>query len=227
MCGRFTISIAVGFYDRFQVEKGDVELVSRYNIAPTQEIPVILPGEQGAKNELAAMRWGLVPSWDKGPDKGGHHPINARSEGLLDSPMFRPLIQGQRCLIPASGFFEWKSQRKEKIPYYIHRKDDDWMAFAGLYDLWTREDKVLFSCTIVTTWPNSVVAPLHNRMPAILLRKDESQWLYALSIKQEDLDRMLSPYPSEELESYQVSQMVNKPNVDHPEIIHPVQETLE
>jgi putative SOS response-associated peptidase YedK len=86
---------------------------------------------------------------------------------------------------------------------------------------------VLFSCTIVTTRPNSVVATLHNRMPAILLRKDEIRWLYAPSIKQEDLDRMLLPYPSEELESYQVSRMVNMPNIDRPEIIHPVQETLE
>jgi putative SOS response-associated peptidase YedK len=135
--------------------------------------------------------------------------------------MFSSLVQDRRCLIPASGFFEWKKAGRLKIPYYIHRKDDALFAFAGLYDIWRAGNEPLYSCTIITTEPNRVVAPLHDRMPAILCRDDEDLWLGKGGLDKSCLARVLSPYPEEELEAYQVSRRVNDTSQDSVEIITP------
>jgi putative SOS response-associated peptidase YedK len=223
MCGRFTIAISVGFYDRFSVSReSSPSLVSHYNITPATEIPVILQ-KGGGDYIVALMIWGLVPFWSR-DRRTGRHPINARAETLTERPLFSRLVEEKRCLIPASGFYEWKKTGKDKIPYYIHRKDDGLFAFAGLYDVWRGEESPLCSCTIVTTLPNAVVEPLHDRMPAILREKDEPVWLAEGALNQETLSRILLPYPAEELESYRVSRQVNDTTIDSPDLIVRVKE---
>jgi putative SOS response-associated peptidase YedK len=220
MCGRFTIAISVGFYDRFQVSRdATLPLASHFNITPGQEIPVIT-GSEGHR-ELILMTWGLVPYWAK-DRRTGHHPINARAESLTERPMFSHLLEGRRCLIPASGFFEWKKTGKGKVPYYIHRKNDALFAFAGLYDVWKGVEPSLCSCTIITTAPNPVVAPLHDRMPAILHQEDEAVWLAGRLPDQETLSRILAPYPAEDLEAYRISRMVNDTSIDSSDVIEPL-----
>jgi putative SOS response-associated peptidase YedK len=222
MCGRFTIAISVGFFDRFQIPRqSSPPLESHFNITPSQEIPVILTNAEGDR-ELHMMSWGLVPSWASDPAIG-HHPINARAESLTEKPMFTRLVRERRCLIPASGFFEWKKMGNEKIPHYIHRRDDALFTFAGLYDIWHREGK-LCTCTIVTTEPNQIVRPLHDRMPAILREADEPLWLARRELDRTTLYRILSPYPSEDLEAYRVSRRVNDTSNDSAEVIKPLTE---
>jgi putative SOS response-associated peptidase YedK len=229
MCGRFTIAISVGFYDRFNVARdSSPPLVSHYNITPGQEIPTILRDEAGGR-AVALMMWGLVSSWTRDRHTG-HHPINARAETLTEKPMFSSLVETRRCLIPASGFFEWRKEGKVNVPYYIHRKDNALVAFAGLYDIWKGEEPPLCSCTIVTTAPNRVVAPLHDRMPAILRKDDESLWLAEGAPDRIMLSRVLAPYPAQDLESYRVSRLVNNTSIDSPDIIVPendIQLTME
>jgi putative SOS response-associated peptidase YedK len=221
MCGRFTIAISVGFYDRFGVKKEPSHSIeSHFNITPSQEIPVILPKNRGGR-DLALMTWGLVPSWTR-DRRTGHHPINARAESLTEKPMFSRLVEDRRCLIPASGFFEWKKAEGSKIPYYIHRKDSALFAFAGLFDIWKGEERPFFSCTIVTTEPNQIVAPLHDRMPAILHEEDESRWLEGRALDINTLNRMLAPYPAEEMEAYRVSRLVNDTSIDSSDVIIPL-----
>lgn len=222
MCGRFTIAIAVGFFDRFTILKRDWEPRSRFNIAPSQDIPVILSEGSGNTHTLTMMHWGLIPSWSKNPSEG-HHPINARSETLTERPMFRKLLVGRRCLIPASGFFEWKTTGKEKVPYYIHRKDDTLFGFAGLYDIWKGDEGPVHSCTIITTEPNAVVAPIHSRMPAILLQEDENLWLATEPLDPLSLQRIFTPYPDNLLDAHRVSKLVNNPQNDTPEVLAPME----
>jgi putative SOS response-associated peptidase YedK len=223
MCGRFTISISVGFYDRFQVSN-DVTppLASHFNITPGQKIPVIT-GTEGPR-ALILMIWGLVPSWAKDRHTS-HHPINARAESLTERPIFSGFIEGRRCLISASGFFEWKKTRTGKVLYYIHRKNDALFSFAGLYDIWKGEGLSLCSCTIVTTAPNRVVAPLLDRMPAILRQEDEAVWLAGPSPDRITLSRILASYPADELEAYRVSRLMNDTSIDSSDVIVPLTDT--
>jgi putative SOS response-associated peptidase YedK len=218
MCGRFTIAISVGFYDRFSVSReSSPPLVSHYNITPSMEIPVILR-KRGGDHIVTFMTWGLVPFWSQDRHTG-RHPINARAETLTERPMFSRLVEKRRCLIPASGFYEWKKTGKDRIPYYIHRKDDGLFAFAGLYDIWRGEGSPFCSCTLITTIPNPVVRPLHDRMPAILQKEDEPVWLSEGALDGETLSRILLPYPAEELESYRISRQVNDTTIDSPHLI--------
>jgi len=225
MCGRFTIAISVGFFDRFAVPKGDWEPRSRFNVAPSQDIPVILAESSGNKHTLTMMHWGLTPSWSKNPSEG-HHPINARAETLTERQMFRTLLATRRCLIPASGFFEWKTAGKEKIPYYIHRKDDTLFGFAGLYDIWKGDEGPVHSCTIITTEPNAVIASIHSRMPVILFQEDEDHWLGTEPLDPPSLQKIFTPYPAAPLEAYRVSKLVNNPGNDSPEVLAPVEDGL-
>ncbi len=173
--------------------------------------------------KVVYMTWGLVPSWSQ-DRRTGHHPINAQAETISDKPMFARLVERMRCLIPASGFYEWKNTKRGKIPYYIHRKDEALFAFAGLYDVWKGEDPPFCSCTIVTTAPNPVITPLHDRMPAILRREDESTWLAESTPDPIALTHLLSPYPAEDLESYPVSLRVNDTTQDSRALIGPLKQ---
>jgi putative SOS response-associated peptidase YedK len=218
MCGRFTITLTIGLAERFGVKHSPRQLAPRYNIAPSQPVPVVVRREEG-RRELEEMVWGLVPPWARDPAAAGHA-INARAETLEDRPSFRNPFLHHRCLVPANGFYEWKKEGKSRNPYYIHRKDDEIFSIAGLYDIWRgqgRED--LRSFVIVTTEPNSLVSRYHDRMPAILRQDDEEKWLTPGRLARETVREILSPYPAEFLEAYRVSRQVNDPATEGSDLI--------
>jgi putative SOS response-associated peptidase YedK len=174
MCGRFTLEPTVNFYERFDITNRLDALTPRYNIAPGQLVPVVV---SHSPNQVVLMRWGLIPHWAK-DQKTAYKMINARMETLTQKPSYRGLLQSQRCLVPASGFYEWKAEGKTKIPYYIHPCQGSFVAFAGLYDIWTDpEGKELQTFTIVTRDADDFMARLHNRMPVVLAEEDEQAWL--------------------------------------------------
>jgi putative SOS response-associated peptidase YedK len=182
----------------------------RYNIAPSQEVPVIVQNE--GVNELKSMKWGLVPSWS--PDRSiGDRMINARAETVTQKPSFKQLVQQRRCLIPADGFYEWRREGNRKVPVWIHLKKKEPFAFAGLWDAWRDADgETLYSFTIITTVANALLRPIHNRMPVIFDRLSAKQWLDPVFGPNEaTLAAVLAPYPSALMEAHDVSSLVNKP----------------
>jgi len=169
---------------------------------------------------MVEMQWGLIPSWSKEP-RTKFSTINARAETITKSPAFRGPFQHRRCLVPASGFYEWRQTPKGKQPYCIQLKDGELFAFAGLYDIWCdSEGNELYSYTIITTTPNDLVAPIHNRMPAILRRADEDAWLDKTTDRARLLS-LLAPYPIEEMKAYIVSRAVNNPANEGAELMQP------
>lgn len=210
MCGRFTITLTVGLAERFGVKKSFLPTASRNNIAPSQPVPVVVRPEEGGR-EFEEMVWGMVPHWARDPAAVAR-PINARAETLEDRPAFRDPFLHHRCLVPANGFYEWKKEGKSRDPYYIHRKDDELVAIAGLYDIWKGPGGAeIRSFVIVTTEPNSLVSRYHDRMPAILLQDDEETWLSPGRLAHQTVKEILSPYPAEFLEAYRVTRKVNDP----------------
>jgi putative SOS response-associated peptidase YedK len=173
MCGRYNQRTNPAEFGKlFQLDlHTSLVLNPRYNIAPTQDIPVI--SQRGASTEVALMRWGLIPSWSTDPQSGP--PLfNARSETVVEKPSFRTAMKRRRCLIPADGFFEWKKLGpKTKQPYHIHPADERPFAFAGLWEQW----QDLESCTILTTAPKELMAPIHDRMPGVVDPIDYEKWL--------------------------------------------------
>jgi putative SOS response-associated peptidase YedK len=169
-------------------------------------------------------KWGLIPSWSKDPSIGDRM-INARAESLAEKPSFRNAYRRRRCLILADGFYEWKQDpgMKSKQPMYIRLKNDQPFAFAGLWEIWKSPDETeVRSCTIITTVPNSLLEPIHNRMPVILPAEAYDIWLAREDRQPEQLNNLLVPYPPSEMVAYSVSRMVNKPEFDSPELIQPV-----
>ena len=165
MCGRYTFQPTEAFYQRFNIANRLDGLEARDNIAPSQLVPVII---SQCPNHVMLMRWGLIPHWAK-EEKTAYKMINARMETLTQRPAFRSLLATNRCMIPASGYYEWKADARGKTPYYIHPTSREFFAFAGLYDVWTNPDgKDIHTFTIITTDAGGVVAELHNRMPVIL-----------------------------------------------------------
>ena len=150
-------------------------------------------------------------------------PYNAKAETLAEKPMFRSLLKNKRCLVPASGFYEWKKEGTRKIPYYIHLKDSPVFAFAGLYDVWYDAfNEAHPTYTVIITDANELVAPLHNRMPVILKRDDESRWLSGETPTSDEMKKILGPYPSGEIDAYPVSLRVNSPADDDEQLIRPL-----
>jgi len=218
MCGRYAIPDPADIPVHFKATRSDYDLKPRYNAAPSEDLPVVL--NDGEKH-VELMRWGLVPFWAK-DEKIGYKMINARAETLTLKPSFRKALSLQRCIIPACGFFEWKQIDKEKVPYYIFLKNKELFGFAGLYDVWhDKEGKELKTYTIITTEPNALVEPIHNRMPAILEQQDEDTWLNPDETEPERLTKLLHPYPASEMDAYPVSKLVNVPKNDTREMIEP------
>ena len=150
-------------------------------------------------------------------------PINARAETLSEKSSFKELLKNQRCLVPASGFFEWKKEGSKKIPFYFHLPKILLFACAGLYDCWKCPDgKLLFTYTIITTEPNELIAKIHNRMPSILQPEHEDRWLSKVPLSAVDLKEILSPFPAENMSMYPVSPLVNSPDADDERIIKPM-----
>jgi len=219
MCGRYTNTISLKkLADRFGFKPLKSQFPPRYNIAPGQEAPVVV--FQGA-NTLEMMLWGLVPRWAK-EKKMGYKMINARAETLHEKPSFKRPFQGQRCLVLADSFYEWKKVpgSKSKIPMRIVLKNREPFAFAGLWDKWTTpEGKELYSFTIVTTQANDKLKSIHDRMPVILDPNQEATWLDPDLRDFKELKPLLKPYKNEELEAYPVSTTVNSPKNDIPACI--------
>jgi putative SOS response-associated peptidase YedK len=219
MCGRYVLIDTAALVARFGVA-GDVPSIEpRYNVAPTQTMPVIV---KHSPNSLMLMRWGLVPSWAK---DGKTEPllINARAETLAQKRAFSKLLASQRCLVPASGFYEWQQSGAGKVPHYISLKDEALFAFAGLYDHWTdAQGTEMFSFTIITTAPNSLMAPIHNRMPAILHRDEEELWLNPDETDAARLLPLLKSYQPEMMEAIAVSRAVNNVRNDSPALVQSV-----
>jgi putative SOS response-associated peptidase YedK len=219
MCGRFTLEPTEEFYEWFQTDNRLDSLVPRYNIAPGQMVPVLIGNRP---HRLVLMRWGLIPHWAKDP-KMGYKMINARVETLTQKPAFGGLLRAQRCLVPASGFYEWKLEQRTKTPYYIHPTAARFFAFAGLYDVWTNpEGKEISSFTIITKAADTVVAQLHQRMPVILERELEDDWLDPTITDVQTVLAMLQQSAGVPLATYPVSRMVNTPSADTRALIEPV-----
>ena len=218
MCGRFTIVPTIDFHERFGLPPGP-SVSPRYNIAPGQEVLVVIRED---RNRAVPMTWGLIPPSTRDP-VGGRPMINARAETLMERQAFRDAVQNRRCLVPASGFYEWKKEGRRRVPFYIRLKTAPLFAFAGLFETWRDPGGHVFGTfAIITTEPNELVAGLHDRMPAILPREKEEAWIRPGEVGTGDLARMLAPYPLGEMESYPVSGEVNDPVNDGPGLIRPL-----
>jgi putative SOS response-associated peptidase YedK len=209
MCGRYLQTTSrEGLASWFGFEGGPA-LEPRYNVAPSQPVPVVRAAADGKQRELVFVRWGLVPSWAR-DESFGAKTINARAETLAEKPAFRTVFRRRRCLVPADGFYEWKKVGKHKQPHVIRPLDGNPLAFAGLWDRWENaEGEVLESATIVTTDANDLLRPLHERMPVILPREHYALWLDPQHQQTDDLVPLLVPYPDERLIVSPVSSWVS------------------
>jgi putative SOS response-associated peptidase YedK len=188
----------------------------RFNIAPTQPVPVVRcsPENRDSEREFVWLRWGLIPSWAKDPAIGNRM-INARAETVAQKPSYRAAFRRRRCLVVADGFYEWQRAGRQKQPYFIRMRDDRPFAFAGLWEAWEGADhSALETCTLLTTEPNELMQPIHNRMPVILAADAYEQWLDPAGQEADSLSRLLGPYPPDEMVAYPVSTYVNSPTHD-------------
>ncbi|MBN1495418.1 MAG: SOS response-associated peptidase, partial [Spirochaetes bacterium] len=195
------------------------DIVPTYNITPGSNILSIIMRD--SKRLLVDFKWGLVPAWAKDPSIG-QKMINARGETVSQKPSFRKAFKLRRCLIVASGFYEWKGEGKIKIPYYIRLASNQPFGFAGLYETWiSREGMELHSCTIITTEANDVMKPIHDRMPVIIPRRKEDLWISSAT-SPDEAQGLLMPYQDEEMTAYPVSTIVNSPKNNSAECITPL-----
>ena len=205
---------------RFGFEGDGLSRQARFNIAPGQETLTVV--SDGSRNNARYMRWGLIPSWAKDASAGSRM-INARAETIDARPAFRNAFERRRCLVPADGFYEWMKVGKRRTPVRVILRSGEPFAFAGLWETWrSPEDVVVTSCAIVTTTPNAVLQPIHNRMPVILPREAESLWLDMGRASPDELRRLLAPYPAADMEAYEVSSLVNSTGNDTPYVIERV-----
>jgi putative SOS response-associated peptidase YedK len=220
MCGRFTLATDLDeLEERFSFHAANLSCKPRYNIAPSQPVLTLIGGDE---RRAGLLRWGLIPSWAKDPAIGDRM-INARAETVAEKPSFRRALQKRRCLVLADGFYEWKKEGKKKTPMYIRLKSQEPFGFAGLWETWKSPDgESIHSCTIITTTPNSLMEPIHNRMPVLLPRDAEALWLDRSIEDPARLLPLLIPYPAEAMDAYTVSLAVNSPRTDAPVCIAPV-----
>ena len=215
MCGRFALYssfAAIKEYADILIEIEELE--TNYNVAPGQNIPVIIKINNG--NHLEFFKWGLIPFWAKDP-KIGYKMINTRAETINKKPSFKYAFQKRRCLIPANGFYEWR--KKDKLPFYIHLKDRELFTFAGIWENWkSPEGEVVQTCSIITTSANDTLEKIHNRMPVILSQRSESIWLE--NENPNKLIELLQPYPQNEISYHKVSNEVNTVRNNFPELIN-------
>ncbi|MBD1912618.1 MULTISPECIES: SOS response-associated peptidase [unclassified Leptolyngbya] len=220
MCGRFTQSQpAEKIARQFGLETVPT-LPARYNIAPTQDVPVVLGSSQ--ERQFAQLYWGLIPSWSKDP-KMGSRMINARSETVTEKPSFRTAFRKRRCLVVADGFYEWQRTNGSKQAHFFYLPDGEGerspFAFAGLWEHWESPDgDVIRSCTILTTEANEALRPIHERMPVILPSDAYEAWLQP-NQKEDILLSLLRPYADDAMAEFPVGPEVNSPRNDSPELL--------
>ena len=220
MCGRYNlIEDARALVDFFTLDNS-LEMPPRYNIAPSQDIPVVRQSGEG--RDLSLLRWGLIPHWAK-DHKIGYRMINARAETVAEKPSFRTAFRRRRCLIPATGFYEWKKVAGGKQPYNIRMEDGGLFAFAGLWERWKGSDgNLVESCTIIVTDANELIRPVHDRMPVILDPADYGIWLDPGLQDPAQLQPLLVPHPSAGMDLYPVSSRVGSPANDDSELVQPL-----
>ncbi len=219
MCGRFVLIADPNLIQQEFNLSTAPDMAMRYNIAPTQTLPVIINDKA---DEVSYLRWGLVPSWAK--DAAGAAKMNnARSETAAEKPSFRTPFKRRRCLIPASGFYEWQVREKGKAPMFIHLKNREVFGMAGLWDVWrSPEGEELRTFSILTTDGNDFMQPIHDRMPVILRREDYALWLSTDDVPVDKLKALMKPYDSSDMTAYEVSKVVNNARMDTPECIAPL-----
>lgn len=231
MCGRYvTVSSPALLAERFDVtEIRPTALEPSYNVAPRSDVPVV--AERHGERVLDVVRWGLIPSWAK--DRSiGDRLINARAETLRTSNAFKRAFERRRCIVPADGFYEWQKIEGQRIkqPWFFRRRDGEPLAFAGLWEIWhdrTEGDDAprVRTCTIITTTPNEVIAPIHDRMPVVLAESVWNTWLDVENRDTSSLAGFLVPMPPAEIEAWTVSTLVNKADNNGPELLERVSVT--
>jgi putative SOS response-associated peptidase YedK len=223
MCGRYVLK-------RKDLEalmaqlgvKDPREFVSRYNIAPTTVVPAIRIRQHTGDREAVGLQWGLVPFWSKDATAGARL-ANARAEGIAAKPSFRAAFRHRRCLVPASGFYEWQTVGKQKFPWYFQLRDESPLILAGLWEHWRGADGVeLETCSLITTTANSVVGALHDRMPVVLRGTAIETWLDPATEDPTRLEPLLAPLPGELMQATPVSPRMNNVRHESPDCIDPV-----
>lgn len=220
MCGRYTLAAGPEYIaDYFDIDGPLCEFRTSYNISPGGDVPVVWQAPADGR-ACSLMHWGLIPHWAKEPSTR-YRMINAKAETLTERPAYRSAFRHRRCLIPASGFYEWKPAAHGKQPWYIRPAGPGLFAFAGLWEYW-EGDHTINSCTIITTPASKAIAAIHDRMPALMSREHFTAWLDPGYQDTSVLQQWLQPDDDIELEMYPVSKAVNNPATDNPGLIEPV-----
>ncbi len=217
MCGRYTITSAPEAIRALFRYPEQPNFPPRYNVAPTQPIPIVRSVE--GKRQFALVRWGLLPSWVKDP-KTFALLVNARGESVTDKPAFRAAMKRRRCLIPADGFYEWKAVAGRKQPFFVRLKSGAPMAFAGLWECWTGPNgEELETAAIVTTNANRTLSAIHSRMPVIVPPEGFDLWLNCAEVDAQTAAALIAPAPDNLLEAYEVSTAVNRTANDNAKLV--------
>jgi putative SOS response-associated peptidase YedK len=220
MCGRYAITSAPEAIRRLFGYDEQPNFPPRYNVAPTQPVPIVRMIE--GRRQFALVRWGLIPAWVKDP-RGFSLLINARGESLEEKPAFRAALRYRRCLFPADGFYDWRREGERARPYYVRRKAGGAMAFAGLWENWMGPNgEEMETAAIVTTRANRMLATVHPRMPAIVPPEAFDLWLDSRSVDVTTAAALIAPAPEDMLEMHEVSPAVNSVANDTPDLIEPV-----
>ena len=223
MCGRYRLSRRKQLVEILGAASGKENWEPRYNIAPTQPVPVIRQSPEKPVRELSLMRWGLIPSWAKDPSGAGSM-INARSETASTKPAFADALKHRRCLVPADGFYEWKRTGKSKQPFCFEVNNGALFAFAGLWDRWKDTGHTwLTTCSILTTTPNALTSAVHDRMPVILDPDGYDLWLDPGMRNVVAVCDLLTPYDARRMRRYPVSSRINYVANDDEECTRPVE----
>jgi putative SOS response-associated peptidase YedK len=222
MCGRYRLSrrkqVIEEHFDRVS---GEEDWTPRYNIAPTQPVPVIRQNPKEPRRELSLVRWGLIPSWAKDSSAAARM-INARSETAAAKPAFRDALKFRRCPVPADGFYEWQRIGKSKQPYCFEVEDGQLFAFAGIWDRWKDAGgNAVETCSILTTTPNAVTSPIHDRMPVILDPDTYDLWLDPGMRDVNVASELLKPYDARPMRCYPISPRINHTVNDDEECARP------
>ena len=217
MCGRYNlISNLTVLGERFQSDATQLTLEAAYNVAPTQNVLTVVGGES---RRAGFMRWGLIPLWAKNRSIGSRM-INARAETVAEKPSFRDAFRRRRCLVLADGFYEWQRRGSGKRPMRVAMQSREPFAFASIWSIWDDpEDNSIPTCAIITTSANELLRLIHHRMPVILPREMEGFWLDRSIQDPGALRSVLTPYPDDPMEAYEVSTLVNSVANDGPELI--------
>lgn len=223
MCYRFVReSKLVDIAREFGISEIDSEFKPSYNVAPTQTIPAVI---HDSTRRIALFRWGLIPPWAKDISIGNKM-LNARAETVTVKPSFRLAFKKRRCLIPASGYYEWRKENDKKIPVYIHLKTQSVFGMAGMWEQWhSPEGDSISSCTILTIASNERLKPIHERMPVIIPKNKTDFWLDQSMKDENQLVQLLKPYDHEQMNAYDVATVINSPRNDSPDNIQPAEQT--